>query len=96
MLATYVLPRWRSGLALLVFLLIGVGLELLGPFVLARFVDSALAGEPLRELLTLAVFFLVLASLTQLGTVAKSYFATNLGFKANNDLRADLALILRV
>jgi ATP-binding cassette, subfamily B, bacterial len=92
LLLTYVLPRWRSALALLVFLLLGVGLELLGPFILARFVDSALAGEPLRELITLAVLFLVLTSLTQLGTVVESYFATNVGFKATNDLRADLAL----
>lgn len=77
---------------LLVVLLLGVGLELLSPFIIARFVDGALAGEPVRQLLTLAVIFLVLAALIQLGTVAESYLATDLGFKATNDLRADLAL----
>lgn len=92
MLRTYVLPRWRSALALLALLLLGVGLELLSPFILASFIDSALAGEPLRHLINLAVLFLVLVSLTQLGNVAESYFATNLGFKATNDLRADLAM----
>jgi ATP-binding cassette, subfamily B, bacterial len=92
MLRTYVLPRWRSALALLTLLLLGVGLELLSPFILASFIDGALAGEPLRELINLAVLFLLLVSLTQLGNVAESYFATNLGFKATNDLRADLAM----
>jgi ATP-binding cassette, subfamily B, bacterial len=92
MLKTYFLPRWRAALVLLLVLLVGVGLELLSPFILARFIDAALAGEPLRQLTILAVIFLVLASLTQLGTVAESYLATNLGFKATNDLRADLAL----
>jgi ATP-binding cassette, subfamily B, bacterial len=92
MLKTYFFPRWRSGLLLLGTLLVGVGLELLSPFILAKFIDSALAGEPLTQLITLAVLFLVLASLIQLGTVAESYLATDLGFKATNDLRADLAL----
>jgi ATP-binding cassette, subfamily B, bacterial len=92
MLKTYLLPRWRSAVMLLALLLFSVGLELLGPFILSRFIDGALAGEPLRQLTNLAVIFLLLASLTQLGTVAESYFATNLGFKATNDLRADLAM----
>ncbi len=92
MLKTYFFPRWRSAVLLLGVLLVGVGLELLSPFILARFIDGALSGEPLRQLITLAVIFLVLASLIQLGTVAESYLATDLGFKATNDLRADLAL----
>lgn len=91
-LKTYVLPYWRSSLVLLAFLLLGVGLELLSPFILAKFIDGALAGEPLGKLGNLAVLFLVLVSLIQLGSVAESYFATNLGFKATNDLRADLAM----
>jgi ATP-binding cassette, subfamily B, bacterial len=92
MLKTYVFPRWRSALLLLVVLLFGVALELLSPFILAQFVDGALTGESLRQLFILAVIFLVLASLIQLGTVAESYLATDLGFRATNDLRADLAL----
>jgi ATP-binding cassette, subfamily B, bacterial len=92
MFKTYLLPRWKSALVLLVILLFGVGLELLSPFILARFVDGALAGEPLRGLVILAVIFLLIASLIQLGNVAESYLATDLGFKTTNDLRADLAL----
>jgi ABC-type multidrug transport system fused ATPase/permease subunit len=92
MIKTYLLPRWPSALLLLFILLLGVGLELLSPFILARFIDGALAGEPLRELFGLAVIFLLLASLIQLGNVAESYLATDLGFRTTNDLRADLAL----
>jgi ATP-binding cassette, subfamily B, bacterial len=91
-LKTYVWPRWRSVLILFSLLLTVVGLELLSPLILARFIDGALAAKPLSDLFTLAVIFLVLAALIQLGSVAESYVASNLGLRATNDLRADLAL----
>jgi len=70
----------------------GAGLQLLSPFILARFIDDALAGKPLNQLFTLAAIFLLIATFIQLGNLAESYVATNLGFKATNDLREDLAL----
>ena len=91
-LKTYLAPRWRLASLLLSLLLIGAGLQLLSPFVLARFIDSALAGEPLSQLMTLAIIFLLITTFIQLGNLAESYVATNLGFKATNDLREDLAL----
>lgn len=91
-LKIYLAPHWRSTLLLLVLLLVGVGLQLLSPFILARFIDGALAGEPLSQLFTLAVIFLLTVTFIQLGNLAESYVATNLGFRATNDLREDLAL----
>ncbi len=91
LLRSYVLPRWRTTSLLLFFLLFGTGLELLNPFIIARFIDAALNGESLRHLITLAALFLLLATVIQFASIAETYIASNLGLKATNDLRADLA-----
>jgi ATP-binding cassette subfamily B protein len=90
LLAVYLGPLWRRALALTVLLLIGIGLELLGPGILRRFVDAATGGAELSSLLTIAGLFVALAILGQLVSVVENYVAQDVGLTATNRLRADL------
>ena len=90
--ARYLQPQWRRALGLGVLLLGSVGLQLLNPLVLRRFIDGAMAGSPARALLGIAVLFIGVALLTQATTVAATYLGEQVGWNATNLLRADLAL----
>ncbi|MCA9837995.1 MAG: ABC transporter ATP-binding protein [Trueperaceae bacterium] len=87
----YVLPRWPMVVGLLVILLLGTGLQLLNPFLIARFIDLATGGGSLRQLALVATGYLLLATLLQLISILETFLATDLGLKATNALRADLA-----
>lgn len=91
-LATYLNPLWHQSLLLLVLLLIGIGLRLLNPLLLAAFIDTAIAGSALSRLMQLALLFLGIALATQLISVVETYLAADVGLRATNRLRADLAL----
>ena len=61
----YVGPEWRRALLLAVLLLITIGLQLLNPQLLRRFIDSALAGSDVSSLVTIALLFMAIAFVTQ-------------------------------
>ena len=91
MLRRYLLPQ-RGLAALMTVLLLGaVGLQLLVPQVLRRFIDGALAvtGEPVN-LTRLALLFLAAALVTQVLNAAATYVAAAVGWTATNELRRDL------
>jgi ATP-binding cassette, subfamily B, bacterial len=90
LLVTYLGPLWVRAAALGALLLVGIGLELIGPRILRQFVDDATAGVELSALLTLAVLFVALAVLGQLVSVVENYVAQDVGLTATNRLRADL------
>ncbi|TAK13204.1 MAG: ABC transporter ATP-binding protein [Anaerolineae bacterium] len=90
-LGRYFAPQWRPSVLLLLLLLTGIGLQLINPWILSQFIDQAVAGAPLNTLLKLAGAFLLFALLRQLDTVAESYLAANIGLRATNQLRSDLA-----
>lgn len=90
-LGRYFAPQWRPSLLLLLLLLAGIGLQLINPWLLGQFIDEAVAGAPLNTLLKLAALFLGFALLRQLDTVAEAFLAANIGLRATNALRADLA-----
>jgi ABC-type multidrug transport system fused ATPase/permease subunit len=92
LLRLYLAPQWRQALLLLVLMLAGVALELASPQIIRRFIDSALAGQPLDALLVIGAVFLAIALLTQLALVAEQYLAGNVAWRATNRLRADLTL----
>lgn len=92
LLSTYLKPQWRRAVLLGGLLLVGIGLELLNPQILGRFIDGAVAASPVRDLVVLAVLFLGLALVTQLISVAQTYVAADVGLTATNQLRADLTL----
>ena len=92
LLSAYLLPFWRLAVVLFVLLFSGITLELLIPQILRNFIDTAHNGGSIRLLTTIAVLFLVVAVGAQLVSVGETYAAENLGWKATNQLRADLAL----
>jgi ATP-binding cassette, subfamily B, bacterial len=79
-------------LVLALFLLTAIGLRILNPQIIRRFLDAATAGEPLTNLSLAALTFLGLALIVQLLSVAATYVGENVGWTATNNLRADLAL----
>ena len=89
-LVGYVGPFWRQALLLLAFLLAGVALQLVSPYLLSQFIDAATGEGSYAVLVRLAVLFLVLTVGIQLLSVAEAYIAENLGLRATNELRADL------
>ena len=88
----YVRPQWRRALGLWVLLLGSVGLQLVNPLILRRFIDSAAEGSAVRALVVLAGLFIVVALVAQAVTVGATYLGEQVGWNATNMLRADLAL----
>jgi ATP-binding cassette subfamily B protein len=88
----YVGPEWRRALLLAVLLLITIGLQLLNPQLLRRFIDSALAGSDVSTLVTIALLFMGIAFVTQVLDAISRYVGEDLGWSATNTLRADLLL----
>jgi ABC-type multidrug transport system fused ATPase/permease subunit len=91
-LMQYLKPQWLRVLVLLVILLGGTGLQLLNPQLLARFIDTAIAGGSTTTLLQFGVLFLGIAVTIQLLSIAESYLAADIGLRATNQLRSHLAL----
>ncbi|MDP9616459.1 ABC transporter ATP-binding protein [Streptomyces demainii] len=91
LLKTYLKPQ-RKRVVLLVLLLFGsIALDLLAPRQLSLFIDGAEAGASLDALVTVAVVFIVLTIAKQLVVAVAGYFSEDVGWRATNALRADLA-----
>ncbi len=91
-LLTYLRPQ-RGCVALLFALLLGgIGLQLINPQILSRFIDLAVGGGTLRALTITALLFLAAAIVGQVVTIVETYVAEGVGWTATNHLRADLAL----
>lgn len=89
---THYLRSHRLKLTLCLLLLLGtIGLQLINPQLIRRFLDAAQAGKPLTALLQLAVIFLAAALLKYLLTVVLTYISEDVGWRTTNALRADLA-----
>ena len=104
-LVRYLLP-WRSRVLLLaVMLFTSIGLQLVNPQLLRHFIDTAIgSGSPAlpgllwpapdstqNQLLMVALAFILIAVLQQLVAVGAVYFGEDVGWKATNKLRSDLA-----
>lgn len=85
--------RTRKGrVALLGLLILGsIGLQLLAPQVIRRFLDMALAGASGRALTGTAVFFFLAVLGQKILSLLSTYVGEDLGWKATNALRVDLA-----
>ncbi len=91
MLLTYLKPQ-AGRVALLAALLLGsIGLQLIVPQILSRFIDAARAGAAPDALLRLAVVFLMVALIGQVSSAIAVYASATVGWTATNLLRADLA-----
>jgi ATP-binding cassette, subfamily B, bacterial len=90
LLADYIAPhRVRFGL-LSILLLISIGLQIFIPQLARRFIDLALAGEAVTQLVWAAAFFILLALGQQLFSIAAVYVGENVAWLATNELRERL------
>lgn len=77
--------------SLLALLVVGsIGLQLINPQLVRRFLDGAERGRSLDELLQTGALFMGLAVLAQVLRVAGAYVGENVAWRATNALRADL------
>ncbi len=90
LLKRYLLPQRTKALLMAVMMLVGVGLQVLVPQLLRRFIDGALTGAAGSQLTTLALSFLAAALITQLLNAIATYVAADVGWTATNALRQDL------
>jgi ABC-type multidrug transport system fused ATPase/permease subunit len=95
LLTSYLRPL-RLKVALLTLLLLGgIGLQLVNPQILRRFIDTAMGAATnagaLRELLLLAGLFIGVTLITQMVTVGATYLSEQVGWTATNMLRGHLA-----
>ena len=90
LLVTYLKPLWGRTLLLALLLLVGIGLQLLNPQILAYFIDTALNGGASTSLLLAAVLFTGVALVRQGVSVATSYLSEYVAWTATNRLRTDL------
>ncbi len=92
MLADYLRPQWLAVSVMALLLLVGIGLQLLTPQIVSRFIDSARGGAAPEELVRLAMLFLMVAVTGQVVSVLSVYASENVGWTATNKVREDLAL----
>jgi len=92
LLVDYVRPQWPRVVLLAVLLLGQIGLQLVSPQFLRRFIDRAMAGSALRELTAAALAFLSLSLVGHVATLLAAYLGENVAWTATNSLRRDLTL----
>ncbi|MEZ4865842.1 MAG: ABC transporter ATP-binding protein [Caldilineaceae bacterium] len=90
LLVTYAQPL-RLQLALLALLIFtSTGLQLLNPYLIRSFIDTATTGGTLRDLLFIAASFIVVVLAYQALSVAQTYLGEKSAWQATNALRTDL------
>ena len=91
LLVRYLRPQLGQTLLLLLILCINILLQLINPLIMRRFLDSALAGGAMEFLTRLALLFIGIAAVQQVAAVSSTVLAENVGWRATNALRRDLA-----
>jgi ABC-type multidrug transport system fused ATPase/permease subunit len=91
-LLTRYLKPLRLKVALLAVLIVaGIGLQLANPLIIRYFIDATIGGGDVQPLLLVALAFLGVSLLLQIVSVAATYVSEDVGWRATNQLRADLA-----
>jgi len=90
LLADHIKPQ-KARFALLAILLLGsIGLQLINPQIVRRFIDSAQRGESVENLLYAALAFIAIALVQQGVAVSATYTGENVAWTATNTLRVSL------
>jgi ABC-type multidrug transport system fused ATPase/permease subunit len=92
LLKQYLRPLWRQVLLLTLLLSTTIGLHIVSPQIIRHFIDSATAGAPLENLTGAALVYILAAVVIQAFSVWSTYVGENIGWRATNALRGDLAL----
>ncbi|MDH6065985.1 ABC transporter ATP-binding protein/permease [Chrysosporum ovalisporum APH033B] len=90
LLVEYLKPQGGSVAKFAMALLGSIGLQLVNPQILRYFIDTAVAGGSGENLFLAALVFITVALITQLMTIAATYYGENIAWRATNALRADL------
>jgi ATP-binding cassette, subfamily B, bacterial len=88
---TYLAPQKWPVLVLGLLIFGNLGLQLLIPQIMRAFIDSVIAGVSLTFLARLGALFLVTALVQQGIAIISTYYTQNIGWRATNALREDLA-----
>ncbi|MFH1329682.1 MAG: ABC transporter ATP-binding protein [Actinomycetota bacterium] len=91
LLRRYLRPLRRRVALLAALMGTGIACQAINPQLIRAFLDRATSGGSLGGLLTLAAGFTALAVGHQILNVAATYVAEQVGWRATNELRADLA-----
>ena len=90
-LTTYLVPQRRRVAWLALALMGSIGLQLLVPLILKRFIDSALVGAAIGSLTAAGVAYLIAGVVNQILAASATYLGAQVGWAATNELREDLA-----
>jgi ATP-binding cassette subfamily B protein len=91
-LVRYLRPQSSTVALLAVLLLASIGLQLLGPQLLSRFIDAVRGGVAMSDLIRTALLFLAVACVGQVISALAVYASENVGWTATNQVRSDLAM----
>jgi ATP-binding cassette subfamily B protein/ATP-binding cassette subfamily C protein len=91
LLAQHIRPQKRRFVLLSILLFGSIGLRVIAPQIMRKFIDSALAGEAIQTLTMTALAFIGIALIQQVAAVGVTYLGENVAWTATNALRAELA-----
>lgn len=92
LLARYLRPHKARVAALAVSMAVGIGLNLANPQILRYFIDTAQADGLVSDLVWAGVLFLGVGFSRQIVQIVSSYLGQDVGWRATNKMRNDLAL----
>ncbi len=87
----YLKDQKKSVLLLTLVIFVTMGMQLISPQIIRAFIDNIIEGAPKDKLYILALFFIGISLMQQVLAVASTYLSQNIGWKATNRLRTDLA-----
>jgi ABC-type multidrug transport system fused ATPase/permease subunit len=91
LLSDHIRPQKGRFILLAVLMFCSIGLRILAPLIMRKFIDSALAGVALQALTWTAIAFIGIALIQQVVAVSVTYLGENVAWIATNDLRKELA-----
>ena len=91
LLERHIRPQGLRFAGLMLLMLGSIGLQLLNPQIMSRFIDDALAAKPLNLLMFSAALYIAIALIQQGVSVGVTYLGESVAWTATNALRAELA-----
>ncbi len=91
LLIQYLRPQWFRVILLSIFMFGGIGLNLLNPQIIRYFIDTAKSGGAMRNLLIAGGLYMAIGVLSQGVVLISSYLGQDVGWRATNRMRGDLA-----
>lgn len=92
LLFAYLAPQWPRVVLLAALLLSTIAAQVVNPQILRYVLDTATAGRAMPALTVAALIFLSVGILSQVLAACTAYVGADVGWRATNRLRADLAL----